>query len=628
VHRLSETRRIGKYEIQALLGKGSTAQVYRGADGAKAVALKFVNRNAVAEPALARLRQGATALARVRHPAIATFIEMIEHEKVLCIVTELAEGETLAARLKSAPPDLKQTWNIARQALEALEAAHAKGVVHGDLRPANIFIDAQNRVKVADFGSYGLVRGAQGAPGYMAPEQFTERGITARTDLYQLGAIVYELVAGRPPFSGTREEVVHRVEQERPEDPSAFNNKIAWQLDWVIQRALSKDATVRFGSAREFVDGLRLGLQDSIGMPLTNDAAPEAAPMAAIVDATPARVEAKPAAPATVSKNDGAALAPKAAAPTPAGGPTPKSLSLVAPGPAAAPANEAPHDDRVKMIFVDDDERILNGLRAIFRQEYHVFTADNAAAALDLIVKNAIPIVVTDQRMPNMTGVEFLRQVRKAAPKTVRLLLTGYSDLAAVVGSVNEGEIFRYLKKPWDNDEVRATMAEAVAVAAKLASTPVKKAESPRSAGSLLVIDAGEGLAKGLQRLLAGEAIVKQVTTAADAAKFLQQNEVAAIVADLAAGKDHLVKLFKVLKEKRPEILSILVSDDPDSELVADLVNQAQIYRFLEKPVNGRELRTHVAEALRRFAAAKESKASGLAEDVAALPGRLVSRSA
>jgi serine/threonine-protein kinase len=240
--------------------------------------------------------------------------------------------------------------------------------------------------------------------------------------------------------------------------------------------------------------------------------------------------------------------------------------------------------------------------------------------------KHAIQVVVSDQRMPGMTGAELLRQVRANAPKTVRLLLTGYSDLAALVGSVNEGEIFRFVKKPWDNDEIRATLAEAAAVAAKLSGTVPPKTHAPRSAGSLLVIDADAGLAKGLQRLLAGSATVKQVTTAADAAKFLQQNEAAAIVADLGAGREALVKLFKLLKEKRPEILSIVVSDDPDSELVAELINEAQVYRFLEKPVNGAELRAHVDEALRRYAAFKEAK-SGLAKDVAALPVRLVSRS-
>jgi serine/threonine-protein kinase len=330
----------------------------------------------------------------------------------------------------------------------------------------------------------------------------------------------------------------------------------------------------------------------------------------------------------------GAAL-PAAQAPAPEAPPEPiaapapaKPIALVAPAPAptAALAKAEPADERLKVLFVDDDERILNGLRALFRQEYQVFTADNGATALDLVHKNAIQIVVSDQRMPGMTGAELLRQVRANAPKTVRLLLTGYSDLAALVGSVNEGEIFRFVKKPWDNDEIRATLAEAAAVAAKLSGAVPPKTHAPRSAGSLLVIDTDAGLAKGLQRLLAGSATVKQVTTAADAAKFLQQNEAAAIVADLGAGKEALVKLFKLLKEKRPEILSIVVSDDPDAELVAELINEAQVYRFLEKPVNGAELRAHVDEALRRHAAFKEAK-SGLAKDVAALPVRLVSRS-
>ena len=114
----------------------------------------------------------------------------------------------------------------------------------------------------------------------------------------------------------------------------------------------------------------------------------------------------------------------------------------------------------MRILFVDDEERILNALRALFRNEYHVFTADNGAAALELVKRYAIQVVVSDQRMPGMTGVELLRQVRKAAPQTVRLLLTGYSDLAALVGSINEGEVFRFVKKPWDNDEIRAMVAK------------------------------------------------------------------------------------------------------------------------------------------------------------------------
>jgi serine/threonine-protein kinase len=229
--------------------------------------------------------------------------------------------------------------------------------------------------------------------------------------------------------------------------------------------------------------------------------------------------------------------------------------------------------------------------------------------------------------MPETTGVELLREVRKQAPRTVRMLLTGYSDLAALVGSINEGEIFRFIKKPWDNDEIRTNMAEAAAVLAKLAAVPAAKAQAPRSAGSLLVIDPGEGLATGLQRLLSGAAVVHKVTSPRDAAKMLQSQDVAAIVADLRAGKQELVALFKLVKAKRPETLSILVADEADSELVAELINQAQIFRFLKKPVNARELRGAVADALRSYAVFKESldKArSDLAKGAGTKPDRLV----
>ena len=136
--------------------------------------------------------------------------------------------------------------------------------------------------------------------------------------------------------------------------------------------------------------------------------------------------------------------------------------------------------------------------------------------------------------------------------------------------------------------------------------------------------------AKGLERLLAGEATVQLVATVPEAAKLLQVQEYAAIVADQRAGKDDLVKLFRVVKAKRPGTLSILVAEEPDADLVAELINQAQIYRFLQKPIDGKELRSHVAAALRHYAEFKQSekKGSGLAENVGALPDRLVTRTA
>jgi DNA-binding NtrC family response regulator len=249
-------------------------------------------------------------------------------------------------------------------------------------------------------------------------------------------------------------------------------------------------------------------------------------------------------------------------------------------------------------------------VRALFRQDYEVTTATGGEAGLAAIKEHDFHVIVSDQRMPGVTGVELLRQARSLAPNAVRLLLTGYTDLAALVGSINQGEIFKFVMKPWDNDDLKKSIAEAARIALELAATATapapKAAEHPRSAGSLLVIDPKEGLAVGLERLLAGSARVLQAKTPQEAAKMLQGQEIAAIVADLGAGTDGLVALFKQLKEKRPEILSILLAEEPDSELGIELINRAQIYRFLPKPVSAKELRTQVAAALRRYATLKQ----------------------
>ena len=679
----AEARKIGKYTIETLIGKGSWAAVYRGSDGTRTVALKVMPR--VPGDALDKMRQSASALARVRHPVLANFVELVVTDKAICVVSELAEGTPLATRIeKDRRPDLRQTWDIVRQLLEALDAAHSKGVYHGDIKPSNIFLDAQNRVKVTDLGIRPLAPESAGNPAYMAPEQFSDIPGEARTDLYQVGALVYHLVSGKLPFTGTREEVIHRVLQERPQDPSAFTPKLAWQLDWVIQRALSKDPMDRFGTAKELVDGLRLGLQDSIGTPLSavatpvaatpeEEPAPTPAPApkpapAAKAPATPAKpapppaakpspspppaVKAAPTEKAEPAKKMQLTLeprpdkpaaevvpetpapapvpAPAPAAPPPSSKPAPaaslaQKAKLIAQPPVATPAPApAPESTKLRVLFVDDEERILNALKALFRNDYEVSVAGNAEEALALLRKEPAPIVVSDQRMPGMTGVELLREVRKQWPHSVRLLLTGYSDLAAIVGSINDGEVFRFVKKPWDNEEIKGMLAEAATVAVRLAARTPTPTISPQS-GSILVIDPTESLARGLERLVGGEATVTLVSKVPEAAKLLQSNEYAAIVADMRAGKDDLVKLFRLVKAKRPETLSILVADEPDSEVVVELINQAQIYRFLAKPIKVNDLRTHVSEALRHYAAYKEQRGSNLPKNVGALSGRLVS---
>jgi len=611
---MSTTQKLGKYEIQSPLAKGARASVFRAIDpeAQQLVAVKVIAREHANLQAVPAFQKYAKSLATLEHPGVAALLDVIETPKALCVVSTFAEGQPLSALLKDgAHPDAKIAWDIIRQLLETLAVVHVHGAVHRDIKPSNVMLASDGRVSLINFGTAMLYSTQPDRVEHFAPEHFGEGKVSARSDLYQVGMLVYQLVTGKLPFTGTAAEVEHRVMQERPTDPSSYNNKLAWQLDWVIQKALSKEPAERFASALEFGDGLRLGLQDTVGRPLDPvKITPVKAPAAGAAPAAPNLLQnakaiaskvaaSKPAAPPAADHAGAQALAQAATTPPPA-------------APKAAPAARAPAIEKTTLdpkkatvLFVDDDPRLLNAVRSIFKLEYNAIAVESGAAALEVCAKIPVHVLVSDQRMPNMTGVELLRKAREASPNTVRILLTGYTDLASLVGSINSGEIFRFVKKPWDNDEIKKAVADAAKIALELGATPAVAPQSPRTAGSLLVIDPSEALAKGLERLLAGNAVVRQVKTAQEAAKVLGQHEIAAIVADMGAGMDGLVALFRELKAKRPEVLSILLTDQPDSELAIELINKAHIFRFLPKPVSAKELRTQVAEALRRYAAFK-----------------------
>src|SRR5215831_13408574 len=123
-----------------------------------------------------------------------------------------------------------------------------------------------------------------------------------------------------------------------------------------------------------------------------------------------------------------------------------------------------PGIERPKILLLDDEERILNALSALFRYKYQVFTATTGEKALAILNQYHVHVVVSDQRMPTMTGIEFLRRAKVVSPNTVRILLTGFSDLSAIIESVNDGEVYRFLNKPWGNQEIQAVVADAVTI--------------------------------------------------------------------------------------------------------------------------------------------------------------------
>ena len=134
---------------------------------------------------------------------------------------------------------------------------------------------------------------------------------------------------------------------------------------------------------------------------------------------------------------------------------------------------------KARILFVDDEKRVLNAMRGLFRRDYELFLSTEGAEAIRIATENDIDVIVADQRMPGMTGVEVLAEIKERSPRTVRILLTGYADPAAVEGSINVGEVFRFLSKPCPPKVLRETLSLAISAAR---TTPDTAAPAPRPA--------------------------------------------------------------------------------------------------------------------------------------------------
>ena len=269
----------GRYELRERLGRGGMATVRRAYQPAldRFVAVKLIDPRLASDPAfVARFRQEARIAARLRHPNILSIYDFGDDDGTLYLVTELVTGGTLEDRLARFG-GFAAALDLVEQIGRALDYAHAQGIVHRDVKPANIFLDG-DRAILADFGiakqfedvSAGLTASGVGlgTPEYMAPEQIMGREVDGRADLYALGTILYRLVAGRLPFvrygaEDTALALVMRKINESLPPPSTFNGTISPTLDAILLRALSTDPAARYPTAAAFVAAARgaLGLR-------------------------------------------------------------------------------------------------------------------------------------------------------------------------------------------------------------------------------------------------------------------------------------------------------------------------------------------------------------------------------
>jgi serine/threonine-protein kinase len=284
--------RLGPYQIIAPLGRGGMGEVYRARDIRldRDVAVKIVAEH-LADDAdrLSRFEREARAVAALTHPNILVLYDIGHEQGFPFVVTELLEGVTVRRRLGGAALPVSQALEIAAAVCDGLAAAHERGVIHRDIKPENLFVTSDGRVKILDFGlarlqipppsepgtarcePYRTDTGTvMGTVGYASPEQLRGLPVDARTDLFSLGCVLYELVAGRRPFEGKPvAETAAAILYEEPPLLSTLDSKIPSDLERVTHCCLAKAPEQRFASARDLAAALRLLLSGS-GVPPTS----------------------------------------------------------------------------------------------------------------------------------------------------------------------------------------------------------------------------------------------------------------------------------------------------------------------------------------------------------------------
>lgn len=274
---LSPGTQLGRYEIRAHIGTGGMGEIYQAADIAleRTIALKILPAEFAADPSrMRRFIQEARAASALNHPNILTIFEINQEPPTPYIATEFIDGITLRRRMRDGHINLMEGVDIAIQIASALAAAHQAGIVHRDVKPENVMLRKDGYVKVLDFGlarpteRHNVSEAATfvnteigvivGTASYMSPEQARGQRVDARSDIFSLGMVIYEMVAGRSPFLGaTNSDIVASILKEEPPRLSTLASDIPAELEAIVTRALAKDKDERYQSVGDLLRDLK-----------------------------------------------------------------------------------------------------------------------------------------------------------------------------------------------------------------------------------------------------------------------------------------------------------------------------------------------------------------------------------
>ena len=249
-----------------------------------------------------------------------------------------------------------------------------------------------------------------------------------------------------------------------------------------------------------------------------------------------------------------------------------------------------------KIAFIDDEPRILRSLKMHFRQSHDVFITTDASELMKYVSEHDVQVVISDQRMPDKQGTEVLRDIKAASPNTIRILLTGYADLNAVMDSVNEGEIYRYITKPWQNDELKQIVNKATEIAQQtqeITQNTMQGNDTQKVSGgstgsnrNILVLDDDESVYQQIKSHFKSAYTVSWASNLEQAAKLLQKKRFGVTITDSTLNKENITPIVYALKNIQPGLMVLMLTEFKDAHMVIDLINKGQVYRCLPRPTN------------------------------------------
>ncbi|MCA0445141.1 MAG: response regulator [Bacteroidetes bacterium] len=272
-----------------------------------------------------------------------------------------------------------------------------------------------------------------------------------------------------------------------------------------------------------------------------------------------------------------------------------------------------------RILLIDDEPMILTSLTRLLEDDFEVSTAPDGFKALELIAKSEYKVIICDQRMPGMLGHEVLKKARELSPKSIRILLTGYSDLDSIINSVNAGEVFRYINKPWKADNLINIVKLGIQIYDKIndlqasAPKPVGGAtaasvhiEVEEKKGDVLFVDYSPEEVKRLANQFGNKFNITMATSVDEAFKEMAQKPVSVIVSNVVFedGVDG-ISFLNTIKKEYPQTVTVILTEVKDATLAVRSINELQVFKYLVKPTDQTMIEKTISDGIMQSRAIK-----------------------